>query len=75
MVATRRKLSAALISSTSLLSPLPFSANTRDFSVSRTLEKQIVNGKIIQEEVNTIEGRRTHGFYIDFNADDAILPS
>lgn len=37
MVATRRKPEAALISSTSSLSPLPFSARTRDFSVSRTL--------------------------------------
>lgn len=37
MVATRRKPAAASISSTSSLSPLPFSASTRDFSVSRTL--------------------------------------
>lgn len=37
MVATRRKFAAAFISSTSPRSPLPFSASTRDFSVSRTL--------------------------------------
>lgn len=47
MVATRRKFAAAFISSTSPRSPLPFSANTRDFSVSRTLvaNKHIIKGQ------------------------------
>ena len=44
MVATRRKPLAAVISSTSSLSPLPFSARTRDFSVSRTLTTHIHTG-------------------------------
>lgn len=47
MVATRRKFAAAFISSTSPRSPLPFSASTRDFSVSRTLvaNKHTIKGQ------------------------------
>ncbi len=45
IVATKRKPAAALISSTSSLSPLPFSASTRDFSVSRTLTTDTTHGQ------------------------------
>lgn len=46
MVATRRKVSWALISSTSLSSPLPFSARTRHFSVSRTLKTKFPSNQL-----------------------------
>ncbi|TNN85358.1 hypothetical protein EYF80_004380 [Liparis tanakae] len=48
MVATSRKPVAAPISSTSSFSPLPFSASTRDFSVSRTLTGKTQNTYLVR---------------------------
>lgn len=53
MVAKIRNFFPAVNSSTSLSlsSRLPFSANTRDFSTSRTLEEKLENMKLYKAEI------------------------
>lgn len=55
IVATSRNFFPAMMSSTSSSSPLPFSARTRDFSVSRTLQRARERGRENEKTQTRVE--------------------